>query len=106
MQSDIDNSKRLPAALFLIGILMCAGTLVLTARLIWEMTWLTWQQGPQMVGFSLAHSIYGIAFLFPFMLCIWVLIVVLLMGVWKIRHKNIAKQTWQMLPVLSQCLVC
>ena len=37
------------------GICLLAGALPLALRLVWEMTWLTWHDGPQMVGFSMAH---------------------------------------------------
>src|SRR3954465_1174602 len=36
------------------------GVLWLVARLVWEQTTLTWRQGPQMVGFSLAHAEVGL----------------------------------------------
>lgn len=32
------------------------GTALLSARLVYEQTYLTWKYGPQMVGFSVAHG--------------------------------------------------
>jgi len=39
----------------IIGLVFLISALPLTLRMAWEMTWLTWHDGPQMVGFSLAH---------------------------------------------------
>lgn len=47
------------------------GTLVLFCRLIWEQTVWTWERGPQMVGFSLAHGGGVVLFLFPMGLILW-----------------------------------
>lgn len=66
-----------------------AGTAGLAARFIWEMTALSWAQGPQMVGFALAHG-HGPSFLliFPPLLLVWLLIATLYLGwkFWKIRR--------------------
>lgn len=43
-----------PSRIVGISLLLCA--LPLTLRMVWETTWLTWQGGPQMVGFSMAHE--------------------------------------------------
>jgi hypothetical protein len=65
------------------------GTGGLAARLIWEQTALSWQQGPQMVGYALVHG-HGPTFLliFPFLLGAWLLIAVLYLGwrFWKSRR--------------------
>jgi hypothetical protein len=45
------------------GLLCVAPTALLSARLVWEQTALSVQDGPQMVGFSLAHSVFAV-FLF------------------------------------------
>jgi hypothetical protein len=98
MQKEMDGRKQLPLTVSLIGILLIVGTLVLAARLIWEMTWLTWQQGPQMIGFSLAHGSGGVLlFLFPVLLCLWLLVVAVILIAWKLKRWKIAKQTWQLL---------
>src|SRR6202023_2578801 len=39
-----------------LGFLSMLGSAVLAARLIWEMTVLSWERGVQMVGFALVHS--------------------------------------------------
>jgi hypothetical protein len=48
--------ERLPQWLRISGVLVFMGSAILAARLIWEQTVWTWERGPQMVGFSLAHG--------------------------------------------------
>lgn len=71
------------------GFLFMMGTAGLAARFVWEMTTLSWTQGPQMIGFALAHG-HGPAFLliFPPLLFGWLLIATLYLGwkLWKIRR--------------------
>jgi hypothetical protein len=45
-----------PVWLILWGVLAFPGTIYLVGRLVWEQTLLTWQHGPQMVGYSLIHT--------------------------------------------------
>ena len=64
------------------------GTALLTTRLIWEMTLLSWQYGPQMVGFSLAHGGGVILLVFPLALTVWLFIALVYLGYrfWKTRR--------------------
>jgi hypothetical protein len=48
---------------------------VLAADLVWEQTILTWTQGPQLVGFSLAHTFGVVLILFPLLLSLWLVVV-------------------------------
>lgn len=41
---------------WLLGALLLPGAALLVGRLIYEQTYLTWMNGPQMVGFSLIHA--------------------------------------------------
>jgi hypothetical protein len=50
------DRDRQPTWLRIWGILAWPGALYLVLRIVWEETLLTWRQGPQMVGFSLAHT--------------------------------------------------
>ena len=59
---------RLPRWLQFSGMVIFAGAAMLSARLIWEQTVWTWERGPQMVGFSLAHGPGAILFIFPLLL--------------------------------------
>ena len=43
----------------------------LAGRILWEETYLTSRQGPQMIGFSLAHGSFAILLLAPFFLMLW-----------------------------------
>jgi len=47
----------------IMGLLFLAGTLPFVARMTWEMTLLTWSEGPQMLGFSMAHTFPVLAIL-------------------------------------------
>ncbi len=63
MQQDVP--PRLPLAITLLGWVALPGAVAAAARLFYEQGILTWQQGPQMVGFSLVHIYPG---LFIFMI--------------------------------------
>lgn len=54
------KSRRFPALLKRIGLPVVVVTWILAARLGWEQTFLSWERGPQMVGFSLMHSGLGV----------------------------------------------
>jgi hypothetical protein len=54
-----------------LGLIPLGGTAMLAARLIWEQTALTWELGPQMVGFSLAHGSGAILLVAPLLLAPW-----------------------------------
>lgn len=47
---------RLPLWLRALGVIAAPGTAYFAARMVYEQTLLSWRNGPQMVGFSLAHS--------------------------------------------------
>ncbi|QOY86788.1 ankyrin repeat domain-containing protein [Paludibaculum fermentans] len=86
--------SRMPVWGGLAGVLFAAGTSILFARLIWEQTVWTWRQGPQMVGFSLAHGYGAILFVFPVLLAIWTVTVILL-TLWQLfRKRRIARARW------------
>ncbi|MGA7313662.1 MAG: ankyrin repeat domain-containing protein [Silvibacterium sp.] len=67
-------------------------TIALAARMVWEETFLTLREGPQMVGFTLAHGVGAILFLAPLLLCIWLLIA-LVATVISLCHKR-PLSTW------------
>lgn len=86
--------KALPIALLGFGLVLILGSIILAGRLIWEMTLLTWQYGPQMVGFSLAHGLGALLFLFPFALLIWLLASLCTLIVWKAKRKTVRNSSW------------
>jgi hypothetical protein len=85
---------RLPLWLRVSGVVLSIGTAMLTARIIWEETVWTWERGPQMVGFSLAHGLGGILLMFPFVLVLWAIVVVILTIRSRLRNNRIARTRW------------
>lgn len=65
--------------------------MLLAARLTWEQTFLTWDRGPQMVGFSLAHT-GGVLALFLFaclaLSYLWVFATLILLIWYSIRGRR------------------
>src|SRR5580704_13424683 len=57
--------------LLVLGVIPLIGTALLAVRLIWEQTVWTWERGPQMVGFSLAHGSSAVLLFAPFLLGCW-----------------------------------
>ncbi len=53
---EVREQDRLPVWLRILGVIAAPGTAYLAGRLVYEQTLLSWRNGPQMVGFSLAHS--------------------------------------------------
>jgi len=92
------------AGLLVPGVILVTGTAVLAARLTWEMTSLTWQQGPQMVGFSLAHGYGAILFFFPIALSVWLLVFLVVCVVRKARRRNVGRLGWSILAVAALTL--
>lgn len=88
------TTKNLSPAIVLTGVVLMLGSLVLAGRLIWEMTWLTWQEGPQMIGFSLMHTTGVFLFLFPIGLLLWLLACLCTVLVWKLKRRRVLQQSW------------
>ncbi len=57
--------------LLALGAVPLIGSALLAGRLIWEQTVWTWERGPQMVGYSLAHGTGAVLLLAPFLLALW-----------------------------------
>lgn len=51
------------------GALLAIGSGIFMLRTIWEMTYLTFTEGPQMIGFSIMHRFPDI--FFAILLCYW-----------------------------------
>ena len=59
----------------IVGVVLVSGAILFSARLVYEQTFLTWNYGLQMVGFSLFHSGLGLlGVLFVVLTIIWALI--------------------------------
>jgi hypothetical protein len=84
----------MPAWLRLAGFATVLASGALAARLVWEQTWLTWQHGPQMVGYSLAHGGGAMLLLSPLPLLVWfATVVVAIVRSWVLRRR-VAGATW------------
>jgi hypothetical protein len=78
---------RLPRGLWVWGAAALIGSAVLAARLVWEQTVATWEEGPLMVGWSLAHGAGLLLLPFVFLLLAWVPAVAAFV-VWRSRRQR------------------
>lgn len=69
-------------------------TTALAARIVWEETVLTIEQGPQMVGFSLAHSVGALLLFAPFILLPWLVVAVAILATSIRRKSYISRWFW------------
>src|SRR5580700_4126552 len=79
--------------LLVLGVIPLIGTALLAGRLIWEQTVWTWERGPQMVGFSLAHGSYAVLLLAPFLLALWAAVALVLIVVNLFKKRRIDRPT-------------
>jgi hypothetical protein len=98
---------RLPVVLRIVLAASFAGSAALVCRLVWEQTFLTWRQGPQMVGFSLAHAELGlfmflVASVLVFAISYAIALVSSIVAI--LRGHRVLKRRWLML-VLSATFV-
>jgi len=96
---------RLPLWLRLSGAPIFIGSAMLSARIIWEQTVWTWEQGPQMIGFSLAHGPGAILLPFPFLLIMWTVLVVVLTVRSKLKKTRITPARWVALGLAMLVLI-
>jgi hypothetical protein len=87
-------SVRVRWWLLALGVIPLIGTALLAGRLIWEQTALTWERGPQMVGFSLAHGSSGVLLLAPFFLAFWAAIALVMIVINLFRKRRTDTPTW------------
>jgi hypothetical protein len=81
-----------PRWLRIMGWIALPGTLAFAVDLIWEQTLLTWQRGPQMVGFALTHAHTG---LFIFMVLSALTAHLLLFCVLSLAIRDVIRRTPQ-----------
>ena len=96
---------QLPLWLSISGVVIFIGSAILSTRLIWEQTVWTWERGPQMVGFSLAHGSGAILLLFPILLILWTIVVAVVTVRSLVRKKRIAFARWAALGLVVLLLV-
>ncbi len=81
-KSGAKMKRNFPSALKYIGIPLVSVTWILAARLVWEQTVWSWARGPQMVGFSLAHSGLGLLLVLGVLAgLVWVVAVLIAAGI-------------------------
>jgi hypothetical protein len=72
------SKRKVPAVLTAMGIPPAIGAALFAGRIVYESTFLTWQQGLQMVGFSMMHGGPGVVGFFALLLGIlWAIVVTL-----------------------------
>jgi Ankyrin repeats (3 copies) len=80
--------------LLALAVIPLIGAALLAGRLIWEQTVWTWEQGPQMVGFSLAHGPGAVLFLAPFLLGCWAAIALVVIVTNLVKKRRTDTPTW------------
>jgi hypothetical protein len=80
--------------LLALGVIPLIGTALLAGRLIWEQTVWTWERGPQMVGFSLAHGSGAVLFFAPFLLGGWAAIALVVIVTNLVKKRRTDTPTW------------
>jgi hypothetical protein len=88
------SAKQSLKALVSVGVAATVLTGVLAGRVVWEETFLTIQEGPQMVGFSLAHGLGAVLFLAPIVLLLWVITAIVVLLVSLLRKKKLSRWYW------------
>jgi hypothetical protein len=99
----MQKATRPTKLLLAFGIPAILFTVILAGRMVWEETFLTLQQGPQMIGFSLAHGVGGVLFFAPLALSIWLVVALLIMAgcLWR----KISLSNWYWATLASAILV-
>ncbi|HEV2135996.1 MAG TPA: ankyrin repeat domain-containing protein [Terracidiphilus sp.] len=90
-------TKQSSGVLTSVGVVAIMFTGVFAGRILWEETFLTMRDGPQMLGFSLAHGPGAILFLAPAVLVLWMLIALAVLTVCLLRKRALSKWYWSAL---------
>jgi hypothetical protein len=93
----LERTTKSHTLLLTLGGLATLATTALAARLIWEETALTIQQGPQMIGFSLAHGYGAVLFFAPILLMLWLVIALVVLAISLWRKRRLSKWFWSTL---------
>jgi len=94
-----ESATPAPAArvrwwLLALGVIPLLGTALLAGRLLWEQTVWTWERGPQMVGYSLAHGSGAVLLLAPFLLVLWTAIALVVIVRNLVKRRRTDTPTW------------
>ena len=90
-------TKQTSRVLVSVGVFAILFAGILAGRMIWEETSLTFREGPQMLGFSLAHGAGAILFLAPFVLVLWLLIALVVLAACLWRKRALSMWYWSTL---------
>ncbi len=101
------QSGRWQRGLVFVGVPITFLSAILMVRIVWEETWLTLQQGPQMIGVSLAHGSAAVLLLAPLLLAVWFVAAFLTMAVNLWRRRRLSIWFWSCLgaTVIVFCLL-
>jgi hypothetical protein len=91
---DTRGTTRSFKALVSVGVAASVFTAILAGRMVWEETSLTIQQGPQMLGFSLAHGSGVVLFLAPVVFLLWILAAIVVLVVCLLRKTPLSRWYW------------
>jgi hypothetical protein len=97
MMTEVDQAgskKNSHSVLLAFGIPVVLLASLFAARITWEETLLTLREGPQMVGFSLAHGGGAILFIAPVFLAAWIAVALIVIIVSSIRRRSLASKVW------------
>jgi hypothetical protein len=83
--------------LVFVGVPIISFAAIFAGRIVWEETWLTLQQGPQMLGFSLAHGSAAVLLFAPLLLAVWFVLAFLTMAVTLWRRRRLSIWFWSCL---------
>lgn len=87
--------RVLPPALLIPWAILAAPAGYLVGRLLYEETYLTWVDGPQMVGFALAHSGYAMLLILSgLLMAVWVLAAASWIVVRLVRHRPLVRANY------------
>jgi uncharacterized protein len=98
VESNSERKTKQPSrTLVLIGFPLVLATIALAVRMVWEETFLTLREGPQMLGFALAHGAGVVLFLAPLLLSVWLLVALVAAVICLWRKKALSKRYWSTL---------
>lgn len=101
------TQQALPLWIRFLGWVSLPGTFLFAARLVYEETILTWREGPQMVGFSLAHLYSGLFLLFllsALLSNIFLLCAVVVLCLRLIHRRRLPILDWFLICVVFVCV--
>lgn len=80
------------------------GSVLLAGRLAWEQTVWSWENGPQMVGFSLAHGPGMVLLLCPVLLAVTLVLLLVVTARDLARRRRVPWRRWGGMGLASVCL--